>query len=99
VRDRWTVANPSQDVLFPRIRTSNNPNNQASSTWWARDAGFIRLKTAELGYRLPKQWLQKVNISNAKVYVQGYNLFTWDSIKYWDPEQANLKSGSIIITN
>lgn len=93
VRDRWTVANPSQDVLFPRIRTSNNPNNQASSTWWARDAGFIRLKTAELGYRLPKQWLQKVNISNAKVYVQGYNLFTWDSIKYWDPEQANLNSG------
>lgn len=93
VRDRWTAENPSQDVLFPRIRTSINPNNQAASTWWARDAGFLRLKTAELGYRLPKTWMDRVNISSAKVYVQGYNLFTWDSIKYWDPEQGNLNAG------
>lgn len=92
-RDRWTMVNPSQNVLYPRIRTGVNANNQASSTWWARDAGFLRLKTAELGYRLPKQWLDKVKISNAKLYVQGYNLFTWDSIKYWDPEQGNLNSG------
>lgn len=93
VRDRWTAANPSQDVLFPRIRTSAFQNNQAGSTWWIRDASFLRLKTAELGYRLPKAWLNKAKISNAKLYVQGYNLFTWDSIKYWDPEQGNLNSG------
>jgi TonB-linked SusC/RagA family outer membrane protein len=92
-RDRWTQANPSQDVLFPRIRTATFQNNQVGSTWWARDASFLRLKTAELGYRLPKKWLDKAKISNAKFYVQGYNLLTWDSFKYWDPEQANLNAG------
>jgi TonB-linked SusC/RagA family outer membrane protein len=93
VRDRWTSGNPSQDVLYPRIRTSANANNQAASTWWARDAGFLRLKTAELGYSLPKKWMERAKISNAKLYMQGYNLLTWDNIKYWDPEQGNLNSG------
>ncbi|WP_316815316.1 TonB-dependent receptor [Pedobacter nyackensis] len=93
VRDRWTVSNPSQDVLFPRIRTSSFPNNQASSTWWMRDGGFLRLKTAELGYRLPKRWMERAKLNNAKIYVQGYNLLTWDNIKYWDPEQGNLNAG------
>lgn len=93
VRDRWTVSNPSQDVLFPRIRTSAFNNNQAASTWWMRDGGFLRLKTAELGYRLPKKLLEKAKFSSAKIYIQGYNLLTWDKIKYWDPEQGNLNAG------
>ncbi|MES2425985.1 MAG: TonB-dependent receptor [Bacteroidota bacterium] len=93
VRDRWTASNPSQNVLFPRITTSANPNNQAASTWWMRDAGFLRLKTAELGYRLPKKWMDSAKIRGAKIYVQGYNLLTWDKIKYWDPEQGNANAG------
>jgi len=92
-RDRWTAENPSQDVLFPRLRTGTFQNNQVASTWWARDASFLRLKTVELGYNLPKTWLNKAKVSNAKLYVQGYNLFTWDSLKYWDPEQGNLNAG------
>ncbi len=93
VRDRWTEANPSQDVLFPRIRTGSYPNNMAASTWWMRDAGFLRLKNAELGYDIPKKTLDRLKLNNVRVYVQGYNLLTWDKIKYWDPEQGNLNAG------
>jgi TonB-linked SusC/RagA family outer membrane protein len=93
VSDRWTAANPSQDVLFPRIRTSTFYNNSVPSTWWIRDASFLRLKTAELGYDLPKKILDRIKLDNARVYIQGYNLFTVDHIKFWDPEQGNANAG------
>lgn len=93
VSDRWKESNPSQNVLFPRIRTSSFYNNAVPSTWWMRDASFLRLKTAELGYDLPKKILEKVKFNNARVYIQGYNLFTVDKIKFWDPEQGNANAG------
>ncbi len=92
-RDRWTAANPSQNVLFPRIRTSSFYNNSAPSTWWQRDASFIRLKNVEIGYEVPEKLIRKLKISRLKAYAMGYNLITWDHIKYWDPEQGNANAG------
>jgi TonB-linked SusC/RagA family outer membrane protein len=90
---RWTSANPGQQVIFPRLRPGGFFNNSAPSTWWMRDGSFIRLKSVELGYRLPKFWMDKFKLSGAKVYVLGYNLLTFDHIKYWDPEQGNANGG------
>jgi TonB-linked SusC/RagA family outer membrane protein len=84
--DRWTQENPSQNVLYPRLSYGDNPNNYQSSTWWQRDAGYLRLKSIELGYSLPKKFVSKAKISTLRVYLVGYNLFTWSKFKYWDPE-------------
>jgi TonB-linked SusC/RagA family outer membrane protein len=92
-QNRWTAANPSQNVLFPRIRTTGFPNNTAASTWWLRDASFLRLKNVEIGYEFPKEMIQKLKINRLKLYALGYNLLTWDHIKYWDPEQGNANAG------
>jgi TonB-linked SusC/RagA family outer membrane protein len=93
-RSRWQEGKgDNQDVLFPRLRTVGFNNNSAASTWWMRDASFIRLKNAELGYNIPKKVMQKFRLSNARVYLLGYNLLTWDKIKYWDPEQGNTNAG------
>jgi len=91
--DRWTAANPGQDVLFPRIRTATFPNNQAASTWWLRDGSFLRLKNVEIGYELPQSLIKNLKIRRLKAYALGYNLLTWDHIKYWDPEQGNANAG------
>jgi hypothetical protein len=40
----------------------------------------------ELGYNLPAKLTRKVNVGNARVYLNGQNLFTLDKLKYWDPE-------------
>ena len=93
VADRWTEQNPSQNVMFPRMHSNNFQNNTAASTWWLRDASFLRLKNIEFGYNVDKKLLKKLNIEALRFYVQGNNLYVWDRIKMWDPEQGNNNGG------
>jgi len=93
VADRWTEANPSQNVMFPRLHSISFANNSAQSTWWLRDASFIRLKSLELGYRLPKNMLRKIGFETGRVYLMGNNIAVWDHIKMWDPEIGNTNEG------
>ncbi len=84
--NRWTPEKSNQDVLFPRLSYGDNPNNYYPSTWWQKDAGYLRLKTVEFGYTLPQRLSSKIKVSTLRVYMVGYNVFTWSSFKYWDPE-------------
>ncbi|AZI25671.1 TonB-dependent receptor [Pedobacter sp. G11] len=86
--DRWTPSNPSQDVFYPRLAygEADNTNNTLESSWWVKDVNFLRLKTAQLSYNLPKSLTEKVKIKNAAVYLIGTNLFTFSDWKLWDPE-------------
>ena len=47
---------------------------------------FIRLQELSLSYNLPQDWLKKIFISRAKVYISATNLFTITSWDGWDPE-------------
>lgn len=92
-KNRWTEENPSQNVLYPRLHSVSYGNNNAASTWWLRDASFIRLKNAEIGYRFPKNWLKKIGMETGRIYITGNNLYVWDTIKMWDPEIGNANEG------
>lgn len=86
---RWTEQNPSQDVVLPRLMTNQaNQNDMRLSTWWIRRGDFLRFKNFEVGYRFDKEALSKIKLKALRVYVLGQNLMTFDSIKYWDPEQG-----------
>lgn len=88
--DRWTASNPyNQDVVYPRMHGSAFSYNLYESTWWYRDASFIRLKNVEFGYQFEKSQLKKLGMQNLRIYIQGTNLITWDSVKFWDPELGN----------
>lgn len=92
---RWTVSNPyNQSVLYPRMHSSSYSYNLKNSTWWYRDASFIRLKNIEFGYQFNKKQLSSLGLQNLRLYVQGTNLITWDKVKYWDPELGNANSGA-----
>ena len=90
IDDRWTEENPDQNAFYPRLsygsETTSNINNFQKSTWWVRNMNFLRLKTLQLSYNLPKPWVNKVHLKNAAVYVMGTNLFTLSRFKLWDPE-------------
>ncbi|SDG59195.1 TonB-linked outer membrane protein, SusC/RagA family [Dyadobacter soli] len=87
--DRWMPENPRQDALFPRLSSGSNPNNYRNSTWWQRKADYLRLKTAEIGYTVPKRIMQKVKVNGFRIYVSGLNLHTFSKFKFWDPELGN----------
>ncbi|MPM98970.1 hypothetical protein SDC9_146160 [bioreactor metagenome] len=56
------------------------------STWWLRDASYLRLKNMELGYTLPKAWQSTINSKNIRLFLRGSNLLTFAKFKMWDPE-------------
>lgn len=93
--DRWSAENPyNQDVLFPRLHTNHFAHNTESSTWWFRDAGFLRLKNVEIGYEFNDKILRQLRMKNLRVYLQGNNIAVWDQIKLWDPELGSANSGA-----
>ena len=57
------------------------------SDFWMQDASYLRLKTLQIGYTLPKSLLNKIGISNVRIFYTGENLFTITSfMDGYDPE-------------
>ncbi|MDB5159575.1 MAG: hypothetical protein JWR50_4282, partial [Mucilaginibacter sp.] len=54
------------------------------------DASFIRLKNLSLSYNIPSKWQERAHLHNARIFLQGQNLFTITKYKGFDPEtQSN----------
>ncbi len=83
--NRWTPAT-SATADYPRLTSQPNANNYRSSSFWMKSGAALRLRNIELGYTLPKNALQKIRVTNTRIFVSGINLFTWDKIKTVDPE-------------
>lgn len=92
ITDRWTPdygkgGNAGPAPFYPRMSTNQDiTTNYATSTWWIKRADYIRLKSAELGYNFKLSSLHKYGVSAMRLYVNGTNLFTISSWKFWDPE-------------
>lgn len=91
----WTESDPTNfDVFYPRLRPDNHPHNHAASTFWERDASFLRFKNLEVSYNIPTNLAHKMGMQYARIYLSGNNLCVWDNIKMWDPEMGSKNSGS-----
>jgi hypothetical protein len=92
--DRWTVDNPTDK--FPRFWNSysqNNPSSNASS-FWIRDAGYMRVKNVQLGYTISSRWMEKMGLKKARIFYSGQNIFTVTQFYDWvDPEAPAGESG------
>lgn len=93
--NRWISADISGDpstenpnASYPRLSYGANPNNFRESTFWLRDGRYLRLKTIDIGYNLPKSVATKLRVENIRLYLMGSNLVTWSKFKLWDPELA-----------
>jgi TonB-linked SusC/RagA family outer membrane protein len=84
----WSENNRNPYALWPRLANSFIDNNTRRNTWFMQDASFIRLKTVEIGYKLPETWTNRVYLKNCRIYVSGTNLFSISGFKLWDPEMA-----------
>ena len=92
----WMSTNtPEQNanVTYPRLSRGSGgagaSNNSQTSTWWLRDGAFLRLKSVEIGYSLPKSLLQKSFIKSLRFYAAGNNLLQFSPFKLWDPEKGS----------
>lgn len=84
--DAWSPENT--DAKYPRATIDASFNNNRYSTFWLRDASYLRLKTVNIGYTFNWPWLKKDN-KKLRVYVAGANLLTWSPFREFDPEAEN----------
>jgi TonB-linked SusC/RagA family outer membrane protein len=94
--NRWISAdisgNPSTEnpnASYPRLSFGNNGNNYQDSDFWIRNMQYVRLKTVDIGYTLPKHMVNKIYCNNIRIFVVGTNLLTFSKFKLWDPELAS----------
>ena len=76
-------------ALYPRLSTTQVANNAQASTIWFRNVQWLKLRDCEVYYRLPASLLGHVKVSDAKLFVQGQNLLSFDNIPAMDAENLN----------
>ncbi|SKB65036.1 TonB-linked outer membrane protein, SusC/RagA family [Sphingobacterium nematocida] len=84
--DLSLAENP--DARFPRLQYGNNENNTQLSTFWKDDSRYIRLQELTVNYRVNPNFLKRVGVKSMDLQFVGNNLYIWDNVKIFDPEQA-----------
>ena len=82
-----STEDPNAD--YPRLTYGNNSNNNRQSTFWLRNGSYIRLKTVDVGYTLPKALVNRAHFNEVRIFFIGTNLLTWSGFKLWDPEMGS----------
>lgn len=96
--NHWTPEN-NINPDFPRISTIGNINNAGTypSDYWFRRTDYLRVKSMNLSYDLPRDFTGRLRLQGARVYVSGYNLLTWmlkeKNIYEIDPETPSGTEG------
>src|SRR5690606_436802 len=96
-RDRhryaWTAerATAGEEIRYPRLSLGSSVSERDANAFFIENRSFIRLKNAEIGYRLPTRVSNRIGAKEVRFYVNGLNLITWDWMrtKDFDPEVNN----------
>ena len=76
--DRWTPETAAT-AKYPALHYGTHDNNKnGNSSLFLYDASYLRLKNVEIGYNVSPKLLRKFHVQQARIYVQGLNLLTFD---------------------
>ena len=101
--DRWHPVDPTADPYDPATQwtggyygyTGNYPIENSSFN--RVSTAYLRLKSIEFGYTLPKRGV--LTNANLRVYVNAYNMFTITGVKFVDPEHPDDDLGRLYPLN
>lgn len=75
---------------YPRVNgTGSVGANGQSSSFWLLNGNYLRCKNLEVGYTFPKNIINKVGVDGLRVYFSGTNLFVFDHVNVYDPENSS----------
>lgn len=87
--DHWSEDNRNIYALWPRLSLDYQANNVSRyNTWFMRNGAFLRLKTVEVGYKIPENLLRKLKMESVRLYATGNNLYTFSGFDLWDIEMG-----------
>ena len=85
----WTTDNTSATI--PALTTRNSADEGRVSSYFVENGSYLKLRTLQFGYNLPKELLAKIMMTSARIYISGQNLLTIksSSLTCSDPENPN----------
>ena len=94
MKDSWTPENyaAGKTIKWPALRDDWNGPSIApaySNDFVIKPNDYLKLRNLEIAYQLPVEFVKKLSMSSARVYISGQNLATWSSFKDFygvDPE-------------
>ena len=93
VLKRWSGEGTSNSM--PRATWNDLNNNNRYSDRWIESGAFMRIKTIQLGYTIPKARLQSVThdiVAGSRFYISVQNLTTFTKYHGYDPEVTRAQS-------
>jgi len=87
--DAWSSTNPNSNI--PALSLSDNNNEKRVSTYWVENGSYLKLRTIQLGYNLPKSMTNRLAMQRLRFYLSAQNLLTIHSKSFTgvDPENPN----------
>ena len=84
--DAWSPLNPDSDI--PALTTSDTNREGRISSYYIENGSYVKLRTIQLGYNLPKSLTDKLRMDRIRIYASAQNLLTIKSSKFTgaDPE-------------
>ena len=81
---RW--QNPGDQATHPKPQTGREDGTRETSSRFLEDGSFFRLRNVTLSYNLPQNLIQKIKMSDARVFVSADNVWTLTRFSGMDPE-------------
>lgn len=79
-------------ATYPGLRYQTT---SSKANYFIEDGSYLRIKSAQVGYRFNKRFLNKLNVSGLRIFLSGYNLALWSHMR----EDREMQQGGIAIRN
>ncbi|MFN8258115.1 MAG: TonB-dependent receptor [Bacteroidales bacterium] len=90
--DYWKKPGDITGTPKPMVNNASNSNAWGTSRYLEK-GDFFRFKEAVISYNLPANWLNRIKLDKARIYVSGSNIYTFHDVTYWDPERPTTGGG------
>jgi hypothetical protein len=87
----WSKSDPNADVMIPRWISKPS---YATSTQYAYDGSYIRLKNIEIAYQFSNKLTRRIGVENLKIYLNGNNVWVWSRMP--DDRESNFAGAGYI---
>ena len=86
---------PGDTGVNPKPIAGNSTNSAtALSDRWLERGDYLRIKDVTLSYSLPKVATDKMHIKGLRFFVSGLNLYCFNDVNFWDPENGVTGTGA-----
>ncbi|MDR1672531.1 MAG: TonB-dependent receptor [Bacteroidales bacterium] len=84
----WAVWGTSQETPNAKYPLSGKTGNYYGGNGTYQKVSFVKVRNITLGYTFPQNWVSKIKLASARLYVNVLNPFTFTDYVGWDPEYA-----------